>query len=411
MRKAILLVGLLFLFMGLYAASTDTLTTLKDTTAVNTDEELILEIAEHPAPTYIKAFDTPDDAGGTNTVEWGFDGNIRDIDHIEVWRRMGEKGGYAKLVDLPARTTQFTDQIDKEFQNEKYFYFVRIVYKDGVQADSQVGGPATPKAQWFNKGRTTTLVLAIIISAMFLLYLSLAKQGRNFYIRMINGLEAVEEAVGRATEMGKPIMYILGLGYVTDIPTIAGLTILGRVAQKSAEYDTRIIVPNYDPVVMTTAQEVVKEAFIESGRPDAFRKDDVFYLTQDQFGYAAGVDGLMVREKPGAVFFQGIFFAESLIMAETGNSIGAIQIAGTTETAQLPFFVAACDYTLIGEEMLAASCYLSKDPVLLGTLVAEDHLKMATMILIGVAFIIGTIGHLFNVGLFITLFDWIKSLF
>ena len=70
--------------------------------------------------------------------------------------------------------------------------------------------------------------------------------------------------------------------------------------------------------------------------------------------------------------FLGAFFAESLIMAETGNSIGAIQIAGTAMPAQLPFFVAACDYTLIGEELFAASAYLSREPKLLGSLKGQD---------------------------------------
>jgi hypothetical protein len=84
------------------------------------------------------------------------------------------------------------------------------------------------------------------------------------------------------------------------------------------------------------------------------------------------VDGLFVREKPAAIFFQGQFYAESLILAETGNSVGAIQIAGTGQPAQLPFFVAACDYTLIGEELFAASAYLSRDPKLLGSLKGQD---------------------------------------
>jgi len=60
------------------------------------------------------------------------------------------------------------------------------------------------------------------------------------------------------------------------------------------------------------------------------------------------------------------------MLAETGNSIGAIQIAGTAEPAQLPFFVAACDYTLIGEEFFAASAYLSGDPDQLGSLQGQD---------------------------------------
>jgi len=69
----------------------------------------------------------------------------------------------------------------------------------------------------------------------------------------------------------------------------------------------------------------------------------------------------MLREKPATNLFFGTFEAESLILAETGNSIGAIQIAGTDSSIQMSFFVVACDYVLIGEELFAASGYLSQD--------------------------------------------------
>ncbi|MDE0556637.1 MAG: hypothetical protein OXI24_20690, partial [Candidatus Poribacteria bacterium] len=94
------------------------------------------------------------------------------------------------------------------------------------------------------------------------------------------------------------------------------------------------------------------------------------------------VDGMMIREKPAAVFLQGQFYAESLLMAETGNSIGAIQIAGTDSEHQLPFFIAACDYTLIGEELYAATAYLSREPMLLGSLRGQDWGKLLIFALI-----------------------------
>ncbi len=100
----------------------------------------------------------------------------------------------------------------------------------------------------------------------------------------------------------------------------------------------------------------------------------------------------MVREKPATVFFMGMFYAESLIMAETGNSIGAIQIAGTDAVTQLPFFITACDYTLIGEELYAASAYLSRDPLLLSTLKAQDAGKLIIMILLAVGILLYTFG-------------------
>src|SRR5690606_24678296 len=92
--------------------------------------------------------------------------------------------------------------------------------------------------------------------------------------------------------------------------------------------------------------------------------------------------------KPAACFYMGAFFAEALILAETGNSVGAIQVAGTAMPAQLPFFVASCDYTLIGEEFFAASAYLTGSPEELGSLKGQDVGKVlvAIGIVLGVVF-------------------------
>jgi hypothetical protein len=118
----------------------------------------------------------------------------------------------------------------------------------------------------------------------------------------------------------------------------------------------------------------------------------VYYLTDDQFGYAAALDGIMVREKPATIFMQGSFYAESLVLAETGNSVGAIQIAGTAQASQLPFFVAACDYTLIGEELFVAGAYLSKEPRQLGSLKGQDMGKAIILVLLLVGIVIQTSG-------------------
>jgi hypothetical protein len=138
-------------------------------------------------------------------------------------------------------------------------------------------------------------------------------------------------------------------------------------------------------MVMTAARETVQAACLSAGRPDAYVEDDIYYLTDEQFGYVAGVTGKMVRDKPAACFYMGSFFAESLLLAETGNAIGAIQVAGTAQPSQLPFFVAACDYTLLGEEFFAASAYLSGEPIQLGSLRGQDVGKGlgALLILIG----------------------------
>jgi hypothetical protein len=44
--------------------------------------------------------------------------------------------------------------------------------------------------------------------------------------------------------------------------------------------------------------------------------------------------------------------------------------------------VVACDYTLIGEELYAASAYLSREPRLLSTLKGSDYMKVAILLLV-----------------------------
>jgi len=262
-------------------------------------------------------------------------------------------------------------------------------------------------SDWFDVKKTNVLVFVIIFCFLILYFIYHAKRGKSFFIRRIAGLEAVDEAIGRATEMGRPILYVPGLSGLSDVATIAAINILGKVAEKTAEYDTRLIVPCRDPLVMTIQQEVVKNAYINKGRPDAFKAEDIFFITDSQFGFVAAVDGLMVREKTATNFYMGMFWAESLLLAETGNITGAIQIAGTDAVAQLPFFITACDYTLIGEELYAASAYLSREPLLLGALKGQDYSKFILLVLI----VLGVVFATLTVTCCTDKFSWFMDLF
>ena len=259
-----------------------------------------------------------------------------------------------------------------------------------LQADPLLAQTAS-ESGWFNTDRTQALVLGIILTGAILLYVVLASAGRPLFIRKIAGLDTVEEAVGRATEMGKPILYVPGLNDMDEVQTIASMNLLGHLATIIAGYDSRLHVPVRKSLVMSVARETVQQSYLSAGRPDAYQEDDIHYVSDAQFAYAAAVDGIIVREKPAACFYLGGFYAESLILAETGNSIGAIQIAGTARPPQLPFFVAACDYTLIGEELFAASAYLSKEPRMLGSLKGQDAGKGIAIVFILVGSALATL--------------------
>jgi len=187
-------------------------------------------------------------------------------------------------------------------------------------------------------------------------------------------------------------LFIPGIQEIDEIQTIAGLSILGRVAKITATYDTPLIVPILYPMAFAAGQEVVKESYLDAGKPDSYKKDMVKYVAGEQFAYVAAVSGIMFRERPAANIFMGAFYAESLLLAETGQSTGAIQIAGTANPHQLPFFIASCDYTLMGEELYAASAYLSKKPVLLGSLKAQDLMKIILVLIIAFCAVAITLG-------------------
>jgi hypothetical protein len=193
--------------------------------------------------------------------------------------------------------------------------------------------------------------------------------------------------------MGRPILYVPGWSTIGEITTIASMMILNRVGKKTAEYDTRLLVPNCDYLVMPLAQEMVREAYYEAGRPDSFNPVDIFYICNDQFPYAAGVNGTIIRERCATIFYMGFFNAEALLMTETGNAIGSIQIAGTDAITQVPFFITTCDYTLIGEEFYAASAYLSKDPELVSMLKAQDYFKFLIVFFILLGAILSTMHY------------------
>jgi hypothetical protein len=256
-----------------------------------------------------------------------------------------------------------------------------------------------PMGNLFRINKLNNLIFALFFAAIILIFIELARRNPNMYIRKIAGLDAVEEALGRATEMGKPVYFVHGLESMSHVSTIAAVNVLGRVARRAFEYDTTLKVMNNDPIVLAVSRAVVQQSAVEVGRPDSYNEDDVMFVASAQFSYAAAVDGLMVRERPATVLLMGYFYAESLLFAETGSHIGAIQIAGSDAYTQLPFFITTCDYTLMGEELYAASAYLAREPRLLGSLRGQDVGKASILAVL----ILGTLLELFGI-------PWIANL-
>lgn len=371
-------------------------------------------------PTDVKAEDTPNDSGGSITVIWDLWDLLEHPDGVKYTILVGEsengpfQGAKINVSGLQstdpgtfghgietfhryfARISEYTDPTDPSkkiaIENGKTYYLQVTAHLPSGESFPSAIASAEAYQNFFNRTKTNNFVIGTIFSLIILISIFLA-QKRELFIRRIAGLEALDEALGRATEMGKAVLFAHGLASMGSVSTIAAVNVLSRVANRTAEFNTELRVANNDPVVMAVSQEVVKESYLNAGRPDAYSEDSVFMVATEQFSYAAALDGMMVRDRPATNIMMGYFYAESLLLAETGASIGAIQIAGTDSYTQLPFFITTCDYTLMGEELYAASAYLSREPKLLGSLKGQDIGKAVLLIILILGTLLATLGN------------------
>ena len=234
------------------------------------------------------------------------------------------------------------------------------------------------------------LLLLIASFALFYAYMRLAKGGMKIKVRTFPAVAAIPEAIGRAAEMGKPVYYSTGMGQGTlnnqgnGPQTLAGISILGYTTRLCAKSGVKLTYFTMIADSLPLVEETMRTAYMAEGKPEEFDSTTMINFQNEQSPYLTASLGWIQREKPASSILLGGFYYESVCIAEAGNTIGAMQIGGTANTHQLPFLVATCDYTLIMEELYAASAEISGDSDVLGSLKGEDILKFFVLILLGV---------------------------
>ena len=229
-------------------------------------------------------------------------------------------------------------------------------------------------------------ILLCFAGLLLLRELRRVRAGYQHSIRRIPGVDAIEGAVGRCAEQGRAVSFTTAL---TDVgPTlVACIGVLQAVVKKVAQYKLKLFVPQYSPEAMAVVEDSVQAAYSQVGKASQFDPSSIVFLSSEQFAFASGYMGLLHREKPGAAFLFGAFAAESLVLSEAGQQVGARQVAASVSPEQVAFFICTCDYTLIGEELFGASAYLGRDAVQVATLAAQDRFKL----LIGSIIVLGVI--------------------
>jgi len=239
------------------------------------------------------------------------------------------------------------------------------------------------------EGKTIGFLLGIIFFAV-LLYATKYLKGRT--IRTIEGLDAIEEAVGRAVEMGRPVHDCPGGGgfdsqYAQQ--TIAAIGIIGYVAKLCASRGADLKVSVNVAHTLPAVEEMVRTSYLSEGQIEQYSPEMVRFLP-DQTSLFSYCMGMFEREKIAANIMVGAYFWEAIVLAEHGGSVGAMQIGGTARQSQLPAFVASCDYLIIGDEMFAANAYITQDEEQISNIAGQDIVR----IMIIAIMILGTLASL-----------------
>ena len=253
-------------------------------------------------------------------------------------------------------------------------------------------------------GSEVSLVMVVTLIIITLVASYLSKEGKiKPTIRRLPALDALEEGVGRATEMGRPVHFTTGGFSITSgglggFPAVmAGISCLGHVADYCARSGVRLIDSIGKADKYALEYETIKEAYIRNGVPENFIEDDVRYVSDTQHAFSSGILSTVYNEKCATNIMIGGFSGEAVLIAEGAHAAGCFQVGGNPRTAQVYFFVVVCDYALIGEEVYTAGAALRREPEELGMIFGQDIIRYIGMIILGLGALFALIN---NAGLY-----------
>ncbi len=201
-------------------------------------------------------------------------------------------------------------------------------------------------------------------------------------IRSIPALDAIQEAVGRAAEMGRPLHYTSGVGGLVDqwAPlTVTAMSILGYTAKLAGEAGIVMRYTTNQPYLLPIAEDLIKSGYTIGGHPELYKPEFVHFPGNEQMAMVADIQGYLVREKVAANLMFGAVFWEAVYIMGAGAIIGSMNIAGTPRLWYIPIIITTCDYVMIGDEIYAAAAIVEKNPANIGTIFGQDIIKGIAM--------------------------------
>jgi hypothetical protein len=250
-------------------------------------------------------------------------------------------------------------------------------------------------------------VVFLVVTAVMLYYQYAGISGKKFELRPLNSVNAIDDVIDRAVEIGKPVFVSPGsraelMGPLAPM-SISGLNVTRYVAHACAKKGAKFFITApfaKGSQLMPLLDGILRESYVLAGKPEGYRREDVLYFGSLPSTYTMGLCAKFARE--------GIAGMISVGSLSTGGSFGAlgfvrmfggILIAGTARYHANGPMVLLADYPFIGDDVLVAGSYVTDDPVMKSGIAGSDLVKLFMIGLI-LLVVVGTLAG-------INIADWI----
>ena len=240
-------------------------------------------------------------------------------------------------------------------------------------------------------GRENLFIIFVIYLAIMFYFVWRGRKGDKVELRKIPAIDAIDEAVSRAVELGRGVHWTEGhpraskLYDAYGVYLVASLAFLAKIATSCAEKGARLLLSVGHPELYPIVKDLTQTAYNMAGHPEAYVESDIELMPE--YSYLAAVLGRITREHPAAHIQIGYFWGQdSVAVPEVAQGEGCFSINGG-QVGALQYLVVLSDYVLIADELFASSAQISQDPVLIMNMVGLDVEKA----LLIASIIIGTI--------------------
>ncbi|MBI3763670.1 MAG: hypothetical protein HY260_17645 [Chloroflexi bacterium] len=246
-------------------------------------------------------------------------------------------------------------------------------------------------------GLAVVLLFAALMAG-FALFARRARKGttpRPPAFRPIEAYSRLPRAIGEAVETGRRLHISLGSGSVGASDTasiLAGLTIVEIVAQAASASDKPPVVTAGDGTASILAQDALRRVYTRQNLIERYDPNAGRLAGATPLSFAAGAMMTVPDETTAANLVTGSFGTEIALITEAGARAGITQIAGAGDPTAQALAYAGADHPLVGEELYVAGAYLRSFPAHVGSVRAQDAMRVLIVVAIVVLAIARALG-------------------